>query len=169
MSKLKFIENKIVQTNQVNALVSNWRLKSNTIVFTNGVFDLLHRGHIEYLMAAADYGNKLIVGLNSDISAKMLGKGPTRPLQDEHTRALILAAITYVDAVVLFNEETPENLITQIKPDVLVKGGDYQIEQIAGNKFVLKNGGKVFTIPLTRGYSTTSIENKIKQELDGKN
>lgn len=138
------------------------RLESKKVVFTNGVFDLLHRGHVDYLMKAADLGNYLIIGLNSDTSVKLLNKGGNRPIQDEFSRAVILSSLVFVNAVVIFNEETPEKLIQELRPDVLVKGGDYQINQIAGSDFVLKNGGLVQTIPLVEGYSTTAIENRIK-------
>ncbi len=162
MQKLDLIKYKIVPIAEAKRFCARWRLKSEKVVFTNGVFDILHRGHVEYLHQAADQGNRLVVGLNSDASAKLLGKGPNRPLQDEETRALCLASFTYVDAVVLFDDETPENLIKELEPDVLVKGGDYKIEEIAGHEFVQANGGKVLTIPLTEGHSTTNIENKIK-------
>jgi len=162
MLKLDLIKNKILPLDEAKRFCARWRLKSEKVVFTNGVFDLLHRGHVEYLHQAADQGSRLIVGLNSDASAKLLGKGPNRPLQDENTRALCLAAFSYVDAVVLFDEVTPESLIKELEPDVLVKGGDYKIEEIAGHEFVQANGGKVLTIPLTEGHSTTNLENKIK-------
>ena len=142
--------------------ISMWRLESKKVVFTNGVFDLLHRGHMDYLMKAADLGDKLVIGLNSDSSVKLLNKGDNRPIQDEQSRAIILAGLTFVSAVVIFSEETPQKLIETVSPDVLVKGGDYKIEQIAGSDYVLKNSGEVLTIPLVEGYSTSSIEEKIK-------
>lgn len=139
-----------------------WKMQNQKIVFTNGVFDLIHQGHIDYLMKSADLGNKLIVGLNSDLSVKQLNKGQNRPIQDEFSRALILASMVFVSAVVIFNEDTPKNLIESLCPDILVKGGDYKIEDIAGSDFVLKNGGNVLTIPLVQGFSTSAIEAKIK-------
>ena len=162
MQKLELIQNKILPVVEAKRFVARWKLKSEKVVFTNGVFDIIHRGHIEYLLSAADQGDRLIIGLNSDASAKLLNKGPNRPIQDEDSRALALAAMTYVDAVVVFDEETPESLIQELNPNVLVKGGDYKIEEIAGNEFVKANGGEVLTIPLTEGFSTTAIENRIK-------
>lgn len=162
MQKLELIQNKILPLVEAKRFVARWKLKSEKVVFTNGVFDIIHRGHIEYLLSAADQGDRLIIGLNSDASAKLLNKGPNRPIQDEDSRALALAAMTYVDAVVVFDEETPESLIQELNPNVLVKGGDYKIEEIAGHEFVTANGGEVLTIPLTEGFSTTAIENRIK-------
>jgi D-glycero-beta-D-manno-heptose 1-phosphate adenylyltransferase len=137
-----------------------WRFKGDKIVFTNGCFDILHAGHIHTLASAADFGNRLIVGLNTDDSVRNIKK-PGRPLQNEQSRALILAANDLVDAVILFDEKTPEELITQIKPDVLVKGGDYKPNEIAGADFVIANGGRVEIVALLEGYSTTAIEEKI--------
>lgn len=132
------------------------RLRQGEAVFTNGVFDILHRGHVEYLADARALGHFLIVGLNSDESAKRL-KGPSRPINGELDRAAVLLALKSVDAVVLFEEDTPEELIRDIKPTVLVKGGDYEISQIAGSEFVKSIGGRVLTIPFRSGYSTTSM------------
>lgn len=132
------------------------RLRQGEAVFTNGVFDILHRGHVEYLADARALGHFLIVGLNSDESAKRL-KGPSRPINGEIDRAAVLLALKSVDAVVLFEEDTPEELIRDIKPTVLVKGGDYEISQIAGSEFVKSIGGRVLTIPFRSGYSTTSM------------
>lgn len=162
MSKLDLIKHKIVPLEEAQRVVNRWKLKDDVVVFTNGVFDLLHRGHVEYLHEAASLGDRLIIGLNSDVSAKTLGKGPNRPLQDEETRALLLAAMTYVDAVVLFDEETPEALIKALNPNYLVKGGDYELDEIAGADHIQALGGTVKTIPLVEGHSTTSIEEKIK-------
>jgi D-glycero-beta-D-manno-heptose 1-phosphate adenylyltransferase len=159
-SKLKRLQNKIVTVAQLEKLLHVWRFRGDKIVFTNGVFDILHAGHIHSLARAAEFGNRLIVGLNSDASVRDIKK-PGRPLQDERSRALVLAALDVVDAVVMFEEKTPEALIQQLNPDVLVKGGDYKIENIAGAKFVLANGGKVEIIDLVEGYSTTAIEQKI--------
>ena len=156
------IQNKVTDLDTLLKSVSKWRLLSRKIAFTNGVFDLMHRGHVEYLMQAADCADELIIGLNSDASVRTLNKGENRPIQDENSRAIILASLSFVSAVVIFNEETPSKLIELISPDILIKGGDYQINEIAGSSFVLKNGGEVKTIPLVEGYSTSSIEQRIK-------
>ena len=161
MSKLDLLKNKIVTAEQITLLLNGWRLQNQKIVFTNGCFDLLHLGHIDYLAKAADLGYKLIVGLNSDRSVSGL-KGAGRPITNEQSRAGILAALFFVDAVILFDEQTPVNLITKIKPDVLVKGADYSIDQIVGADIVFQNGGEVKTIAYLPGYSTTAIEEKIK-------
>jgi len=150
--------------------VKAWKSKNKKIVFTNGCFDILHRGHIEYLARTADFGDQLIVAVNSDASVKRLGKGNARPLQDENSRALIVAALDFVAAVVIFDDETPLDLIQQILPDVLIKGGDYNPletdvthkKYIVGSDVVRKNGGCVEVIPFLEGYSTTRIEKKIK-------
>lgn len=136
------------------------RFKRRQLVFTNGCFDILHRGHVEYLAQAATKGDVLIIGLNTDASVRKL-KGPSRPLLDEQSRAFTLAALGFVDAVVLFDEETPYELIKKIKPQVLVKGGDYQVEDIVGYDIVKAGGGQVITIPLTEGFSTTGIIQKM--------
>ncbi len=143
--------------------IEEWKKKGNKIVFTNGCFDLVHRGHIDYLAKAADKGTKFIIGLNSDKSVQLL-KGPTRPLVPEESRAILLAALTFVDAVVYFSEETPYDLIKLLLPDVLIKGNDYAIEEIAGFDVVLENGGTVETITLTDGFSTSSLIEKIKKQ-----
>ncbi len=161
MGKLHYIQEKIFNLEHLQARLNVWRLLEKKIVFTNGCFDLLHRGHIDYLAKAADLGDKLIIGLNSDQSAKGL-KGPGRPITDEDSRALMLASFSFVDAVILFDEETPLELIKHVKPDVLVKGADYTIEQIVGSDVVLQNGGQVQTLDYLPGYSTTLIEQKIR-------
>jgi rfaE bifunctional protein nucleotidyltransferase chain/domain len=125
------------------------------------VFDLLHQGHVQYLAEAASLGDKLIVGINSDESVKRLNKGLNRPLQDETSRALIMASLHCVDLVVIFREDTPRELIHLIQPDVLVKGGDWKPEQIVGSDIVLQKGGQVLSMPFIEGYSTTKIEQKI--------
>jgi rfaE bifunctional protein nucleotidyltransferase chain/domain len=140
------------------------------IVFTNGCFDIIHRGHIDYLAKASDLGSVLIVGVNSDESVKRLGKSPNRPLQDETTRAMILASLHFVNSVIIFNEDTPEELIRFIKPDILVKGADYDAQEkdpsskkyIVGSDLVTAAGGAVKTIEFLPGFSTTAIEQKIK-------
>ena len=131
------------------------------IVFTNGCFDLLHRGHVDYLAKAADLGDVLILGLNTDASVSKL-KGPQRPIQDEQSRLHIIASLGFVDAVVLFDEETPLDLIDLVQPDVLVKGSDYKPEAIVGFDIVKLKGGKIQTIDFIPGYSTSLIEKKIK-------
>lgn len=136
--------------------IKDWKKQGKKIVFTNGVFDLLHKGHIFSLAQAAKEGDKLVIGLNSDSSVKRL-KGDNRPINDQEARALLLAALTMVDAVAIFEEDTPLNLITTILPDVLVKGGDYAVDEIAGAKEVIENGGKVVINPILDGFSTTAI------------
>jgi rfaE bifunctional protein nucleotidyltransferase chain/domain len=138
-----------------------WRREKQTIVFTNGCFDILHRGHVDYLSKAADLGNKLIIGVNTDASVSKL-KGPHRPIQDQESRMLILASLTFVDAVILFDEPTPYELIKLVQPDILVKGSDYQVENIVGYDIVQAKGGKIKTIDFIPGYSTSAIESKIK-------
>jgi len=133
------------------------------IVFTNGCFDILHLGHADYLARAADLGDVLVVGLNSDDSISRL-KGPNRPICDQYSRSFLLASFSVVNAVVIFEEDTPENLIRLIKPDLLVKGGDYTPEQIVGAEFVVSMGGSVQCIPLVEGYSTSSIEARISNK-----
>ena len=133
------------------------------MVFTNGVFDLIHIGHISYLSKAAELGDKLIIGLNSDTSVKRI-KGESRPVNGQDSRAALLASFFFVDAVVVFEEDTPLNLITTLMPDVLIKGADYAIENIVGAKEVIANGGEVKTITFVEGYSSTSIIKKIQQK-----
>ena len=161
MSSLEALQDKIANEAKIIQRISHWRLKNAKIIFTNGCFDILHRGHIEYLAKAASKGGKLIVGLNTDASVKR-NKGEDRPLNDEYSRALSLSALGFVAGVVLFDEDTPIEIIKKIKPDVLVKGADYNIKNIVGADYVLATGGKVETIPLTEGYSTTELINKIK-------
>ena len=137
-----------------------WKGDGESIVFTNGCFDLIHRGHLEYLSKASELGDRLIIGLNSDSSVQRL-KGPVRPIKDEQTRAALLASLRYVDAVILFYSDTPESLIHRIRPDVLVKGGDWKKDEIAGADFVTSNGGTVETIPYISGQSTTELIERI--------
>jgi D-beta-D-heptose 7-phosphate kinase/D-beta-D-heptose 1-phosphate adenosyltransferase len=141
--------------------VRDWKSQGNSIAFTNGCFDILHAGHIASLLQAASEGDKLIVALNADVSVKGL-KGDNRPVNNEAARALVIAALSMVDAVVLFSEPTPKNLIIAVKPDVLVKGGDYKVEDIAGAKEVIDWGGRVVINPIVEGFSTTSIIEKMK-------
>ncbi|HET8573813.1 MAG TPA: D-glycero-beta-D-manno-heptose 1-phosphate adenylyltransferase [Edaphocola sp.] len=138
-----------------------WRLKGDTLVFTNGCFDILHPGHLKILLAAAQEGNKLIVGLNSDLSVKRL-KGDDRPVLHEQDRAMMLAAQIFVDAVVIFEEDTPLHLITALMPDVILKGGDYQEHEIVGADVIKNHGGRLVIVPLKDGYSTTRLVEKIK-------
>jgi D-beta-D-heptose 7-phosphate kinase/D-beta-D-heptose 1-phosphate adenosyltransferase len=160
MKKSNTISERILKQEEIAAQVKRWRLKSKTIAFTNGIFDILHEGHIAVLAKAASYADVLVVGVNSDSSVKKL-KGDSRPVNKESSRALLLASLIMVDAVVIFDEETPLELIKIIKPDVLVKGGDYTIETIVGAKEVMAYNGKVEIIPLEEGFSTTGIIEKI--------
>jgi len=155
------IQNKILTLPELQKRLAQWRLLGKTIVFTNGCFDILHAGHIASLTEAAQHGDILIVGLNADASIKGL-KGSNRPINDEDSRALLLASLAVVDAVVLFSDPTPRELILTIKPDVLVKGGDYKVEDIAGAKDVIGWGGKVIINPIVEGFSTSSIIDKIQ-------
>ncbi len=154
---------KILTDETLLTTIEKWRKKGDTIVFTNGCFDILHYGHFHYLADARDLGDRLIVGLNSATSVKRL-KGNHRPINDELTRQFLLAGLDVIDAVIVFEEDTPFNLIEKIMPDVLVKGGDWQPEQIVGSDIVLKNGGIVKSLPFVTGYSTTNIEAKIKAQ-----
>ncbi|MFN5136086.1 MAG: D-glycero-beta-D-manno-heptose 1-phosphate adenylyltransferase [Chitinophagaceae bacterium] len=160
MKAVKFIEQKIMNEAELQAQLLRWQLQSKTIAFTNGCFDILHAGHIHSLTQAAAFADVLIVGLNSDSGTKGL-KGEGRPINKEQDRALMLASMVMVDAVVLFDEPTPLELIKKIMPDVLVKGGDYTIDTIVGAKEVIANGGKVEIIPLIPGLSTTGLAEKI--------
>lgn len=139
-----------------------WRTSGHKIVFTNGCFDILHHGHLDLLANAADKGNKLVLALNTDASVQRL-KGPERPITHEQDRAFQAASLLCVDAVCMFDEDTPEVLIELLKPDVLVKGGDYTLDKIVGSSFILANGGSVEIIPFVTGYSTTSIIDRIKK------
>ena len=156
MRSVRNIPNKIFNEAQLQQQLKRWRLQNKKIVFTNGVFDILHEGHIASLSEAASFGDVLIVGLNADASVKRL-KGESRPVNNENSRALLLASLLMTDAIILFNDDTPLNLICSILPDVLVKGGDYTVEQIAGAKEVLANGGEVKIVPIVEGFSTTGI------------
>ncbi len=138
------------------------RQRAGKVVFTNGVFDLLHPGHVNLLLAARAAGDALIVGVNSDASVRRLNKGPERPLRSESDRAYVLAAVEAVDAVVVFDEDTPLALVTALEPDVLVKGGDYREETIVGAREVRARGGDVIVVPLLQGHSTTSIVDRIR-------
>lgn len=160
MESLDVIKQKILTRKDLKQQLAVWRFKEKTIVFSNGCFDILHLGHIEYLSKAADLGEVLIIGLNSDHSVKKI-KGEGRPVNHEISRAILLASLGFVSAVVLFEEDTPVELIRLIQPDILVKGADYRIEEIAGSDIVMSKGGQIITIPLTEGYSTTSLIERI--------
>jgi rfaE bifunctional protein nucleotidyltransferase chain/domain len=155
------IEKKIVDIDALASLINAWKKDHQKIVFTNGCFDLLHAGHIAYLSEAASLGDKLIVGLNNDTSVTSI-KGSERPINNETTRSLLLASMFFIDAVVLFNDDTPLEIIKIILPDVLVKGGDYTVENIVGALETIENGGKVEVLSFLPGYSSTAIINKIK-------
>ena len=155
-------ENKIKSLEESKAQVIAWQAKGEKIVFTNGCFDLLHLGHVDYLEKARNLGDRLIVGLNTDNSVSRF-KGPERPLQDQISRARVLAALQFVDLVVFFNEDTPLNLISALLPNVLVKGSDYLTENIVGATIVMQHGGLVKTIDFVEGYSTTRIVEKIRE------
>ena len=154
---------KILELSALKTKVESWKSEGRKVVFTNGVFDLIHIGHITYLSKAAELGDKLIIGLNSDTSVKRI-KGESRPVNGQDSRAALLASFFFVDAVVVFEEDTPLNLITTLIPDVLIKGADYAIENIVGAKEVIANGGEVKTITFVEGYSSTSIIKKIQQK-----
>jgi rfaE bifunctional protein nucleotidyltransferase chain/domain len=162
MTNFEIIKNKIYTRETLLKQVAIWKLRSYTVVFTNGCFDILHYGHIDYLSKAADLGNILIVGVNADSSVKKLNKGLNRPIQNGNDRALILSSLQFINAIIVFEEDTPADLIHLLQPDVLVKGGDWKINEIAGADSVKAKGGLVTTIPFVEGYSTTAIEKKIK-------
>ncbi|MFL5747373.1 MAG: D-glycero-beta-D-manno-heptose 1-phosphate adenylyltransferase [Niastella sp.] len=161
MRKADIISTRVCSLSEAKHTIAQWRVTGKTVAFTNGVFDILHRGHIFSLSQAAVEADYLIVGLNSDASTKRL-KGDSRPVNDEQSRALVLAALLMVDMVVIFEEDTPLNLITTLQPDVLVKGGDYTLEQIVGAKEVMEAGGKVIINSIVEGFSTTGIIQKMK-------
>ena len=162
MHKVQWILNKIHTKESLIRQCLVWRAKGQKIVFTNGCFDILHHGHLDYLAKAADMGNVLIVGVNTDDSVHKL-KGPERPVTNEKDREFQLSSLLCVDAVCLFDEDTPLELIQALKPDVLVKGGDYNIDNIVGASFVKSYGGKVEIVPFVQGYSTTGIIEYIKK------
>jgi D-glycero-beta-D-manno-heptose 1-phosphate adenylyltransferase len=161
MKSVQSIPHKIFAIDALQHQLKRWRLQNKKIVFTNGVFDILHEGHIASLSDAASHGHILIVGVNADASVKRL-KGDSRPVNNENSRALLLAALVITDAIIIFEEDTPYNLITAIIPDVLVKGGDYTIDTIVGAKEVIAKGGQVIIAPILKGFSTTSIIERMK-------
>jgi rfaE bifunctional protein nucleotidyltransferase chain/domain len=160
-SRKSILAKEYTSTQTLAQQVQTWQNSGQKVVFTNGCFDLLHRGHVDYLAKAADCGQKLVIGVNTDASVSKL-KGPNRPIQDEQSRLQILASLQCVDAVILFDEETPYDLIKALQPNVLVKGSDYQPENIVGYDVVTAKGGEVKTIDFIPGFSTSAIERKIK-------
>ncbi len=162
MDNLTRISKKIYSRVDLEKMIDNWKQNSNKIVFTNGCFDIVHRGHIDVLSKIADLGDKIIVGINSDKSINKI-KGEKRPIIDQVSRSLLLASIGFIDAVIIFDNDTPLELIESINPDILAKGGDYKVEEIVGHNTVIKNGGRVITIPLVKGFSTTNIVNYINE------
>lgn|SRR6185312_7093043 len=163
MKKSNTLRERILTPEELKQEVKRIRLKSKSIAFTNGVFDILHEGHIAVLSEAASFADVLIVGVNSDASVKKL-KGENRPINNENSRALIIASLIMVDVVVIFNEETPIELIKMIQPDVLVKGGDYTMDTVVGAKEVLDAGGRVEIVPIREGFSTTGIIKSISEK-----
>ncbi len=155
------LKEKLVSQDQALKELKAWREKNKKIVFTNGCFDIIHPGHIDYLSQARDLGDILVLGLNTDQSVRRLNKGSNRPINDERTRAYVLAGLASVDLIVFFDEETPYNLIKLLQPNVLVKGNDYEVEKIIGFDILKENGGEVITIPFLDGYSTSSLIKKI--------
>lgn len=166
MNKLK---NKIVDLASAKAQISKWQSEGESVVFTNGCFDILHRGHVEYLTLSAEKGTKLVLGLNSDASVRRQGKSPERPINDEISRGIVLAGLFAVNLIVIFDEDTPLQLISELKPNVLTKGADYDPNEtdpnskkyIVGSEIMKENGGQVFAIPLVEGFSTTNTIQKL--------
>ncbi|GJM62247.1 MULTISPECIES: D-glycero-beta-D-manno-heptose 1-phosphate adenylyltransferase [Persicobacter] len=159
---MKTTADKIISWSDIDQTMDAYRQKGEKIVFSNGCFDILHLGHIDYLEKSRQKGDRLVIGLNTDASVQKL-KGPERPINNEYSRARMLAALAFVDNVILFGEQTPLKLIETVKPDILVKGNDYSVENIVGAPFVLENGGSVETVDLVDGFSTTNIIDKIKK------
>lgn len=155
-------EDKIVDWSKAKTMIEGWKNDGDKVVFTNGCFDILHLGHVDYLEKSRNLGGKLVLALNTDASVKRQSKGPERPINDQTSRARLLASLFFVDLVVFFDEETPYDIIAYLLPDILVKGDDYSVENIVGADIVVNNGGVVKTVPLVKGYSTTAIVNKIK-------
>jgi len=161
MTHFSHIQTKIHTLDTLQQTLQKWRAAGERIVFTNGCFDLLHYGHLHYLAQARDLADRLVVGLNSADSVRRL-KGPHRPINDELTRTHTLASLEMVDAIIVFDTDTPLNLIETLQPDILVKGGDWKPAQIVGSEGVLARGGQVLSLPFVDGYSTTNIEQKIR-------
>ena len=170
MARIQYIQNKLATTTEAVQRIAKWKLQNDKIVFTNGCFDILHKGHVTYLSKAADLGNKLVVAINTDASVKRLGKGDDRPVNPEEARAFVLSALGFIDMVILFDNDTPLELIQALKPDVLVKGADYDPNEtdssskkyIVGSDIVRSYGGSVEAISLVDGFSTTGIIQKLK-------
>jgi rfaE bifunctional protein nucleotidyltransferase chain/domain len=171
MSRLTYLQDKIVSIEEAKRRVALWRLKSEKVVFTNGCFDILHKGHVTYLAEAAELGNRMIVALNTDDSVRRQEKGEDRPVNNEEARALVLAGLGFVDLVIFFNADTPIAEISELIPDILVKGADYDPSEkdqtskkyIVGSDVVRQNGGEVKVIDLVNGFSTTAIISKLKK------
>ena len=161
MTHLESITRKIVTLDEAKQIVAEWKTAGEKIVFTNGCFDIIHKGHVSYLAKARDLGTKLILGLNTDESVKRL-KGANRPVKELESRALTVASFEYIDLVIPFSEDTPLKVISTLLPDVLVKGSDYKIDDIVGAKEVTANGGTVQTIDFVDGFSTTNYFKKLK-------
>ncbi|MBL1279752.1 MAG: adenylyltransferase/cytidyltransferase family protein [Fluviicola sp.] len=165
MTRTQYIQNKILSNEEAKRRIATWRLKGDKIVFTNGCFDILHKGHVSYLAQSSEKGNRLVVALNTDASVKRQGKGDDRPINDNDARAMVLASLGFVDLIVFFDDDTPLSVIKELQPDVLVKGADYDPcetdanskKYIVGSDVVKKNGGEVIAIPLVEGFSTTGI------------
>ncbi|MCG8581404.1 MAG: D-glycero-beta-D-manno-heptose 1-phosphate adenylyltransferase [Bacteroidales bacterium] len=164
MTQLDKIHDKIKSRDEAQDIVAQWTKNNESIVFTNGCFDIVHRGHIDYLSKAKDKGSKLILGLNTDASVQRL-KGPQRPVVDEQSRAILMASLQFIDLVVFFDEDTPYELIKALQPDILVKGSDYNAKDIVGYDILMAKGGKVETIDFVPGFSTTSIVERIKESM----
>nr|WP_294858923.1 adenylyltransferase/cytidyltransferase family protein [uncultured Fluviicola sp.] len=170
MGKFEQIKNKVASLDEMVQRIHDWKNAGEKVVFTNGCFDILHEGHVTYLAKAADFGSKLIIAINTDASVKRQGKGEERPINPESSRALILASLEFVDGIVFFDEDTPVSVIELLKPDVLVKGADYDANErdasskkyIVGRDVILANGGEVKTVALVDGFSTTNIVKKLK-------
>jgi rfaE bifunctional protein nucleotidyltransferase chain/domain len=170
MSNYQQILSKLHTVADMAKQIEKWKMAGDRVIFTNGCFDILHKGHVTYLAQAADFGTKLVIGINADESVRRLGKGDDRPINSEDARALLIASLGFVDGVVVFNDDTPIRLIEQLQPDVLVKGADYDADEtdptskkyIVGRETVMLFGGIVKTVPLVAGFSTTGILNKIR-------
>lgn len=170
ITRSNYIQSKILNHHDAAKRISLWKMKGNKVVFTNGCFDILHKGHVSYLAEAAELGNKMVVALNTDASVKRQGKGIDRPINDNDARASVLASLGFVDTVIFFDSDTPFDVIKMLNPDVLVKGADYDPEEteetsktyIVGSDIIRKNGGEVKAIELVEGFSTTSVLEKLK-------
>ncbi len=171
MSRLSYLKNKIVSPEEATRIVNGWKMKGEKAVFTNGCFDILHQGHVVYLAKAAELGDRLVIGLNSDASIKRQNKGAERPINNQEAREIVLSALGFVDLIVIFENDTPIDLIQKLNPDVLVKGADYDPSEtnsnskkyIVGSDFVRQNNGQVAVIELEEGFSTTALIHKIKK------